>query len=65
MKPNKVYTGYIDRGARKGVIVKFNERIKLFIGQESTDGVVYSTYDSVLVYVKSVDKENKIIGSII
>lgn len=35
IKANHLYCGYIDRGARKGVIVKFNERVKIFIGKEN------------------------------
>lgn len=35
IKANNLYTGYIDRGARKGVLVKFNERVKIFIGKEN------------------------------
>ena len=35
LKANNLYCGYIDRGARKGVIVKFNERVKIFIGKEN------------------------------
>lgn len=64
VKAGNIYSGYIDRGARKGVIVKFNERVKLFIGSESLDSHAYQTYDSVLVFVKSVEGD-KINGSIL
>ena len=45
-------------------MVKFNERVKLFIGSESLDSHAYQTYDSVLVFVKSVEGD-KINGSIL
>lgn len=59
IKSNRLYTGYIDRGARKGVVVKFNERIKIFIGKENlnTQNVSFDTYDTVLVFVKNVEGE--------
>lgn len=65
IKANNLYCGYIDRGARKGVIVKFNERIKVFVGKEnmSARNVSFDTYDSVLVFVKSVEGD-KIVASL-
>lgn len=59
IKANKLYCGYIDRGARKGVVVKFNERIKIFIGKENLNSQTtpFDTYDSVLVFVKNVEGE--------
>ena len=63
MKPNNLYTGYIDRGAKKGLLVKFNESIKFFIGKESLNESSYNTYDSVLVLVKSIT-EGKINASL-
>ncbi|EAR99985.1 S1 RNA-binding domain protein (macronuclear) [Tetrahymena thermophila SB210] len=56
VKANNIYTAYIDRGARKGVLVKFNERVKFFIGKENLDEhAAFQTYDSVLVFVKNVE----------
>ncbi|EGR29983.1 programmed cell death 11, putative [Ichthyophthirius multifiliis] len=60
IKNGYIYTGYIDRGARKGIVVKFNERIKIFVGKESfEENVQFNTYDSVAVLVKNIEN-NKI-----